>query len=148
MTSGGNSKSPVVLSIAGFDPSGGAGIIADVRTIESFGCMAVAAITSITFQNSAKYLGAVHQPADLVRKQIEAIVLEYSISTVKIGMLPTAETVSQVAWLIGELNLPAPVVDPVMRSTTGGELMSDDAFELFVTKLLREFANLARAPFW
>ena len=126
----------MVLNIAGFDPSGGAGIIADVRTIESFGCTPVAAITSITFQNTAKYFGAVHQPADLVRKQIEAIVLDYSISAVKIGMLPTAETVGQVAWLIGELNLPAPVVDPVMRSTSGGELMSDDAFELFVTELL------------
>ncbi len=126
----------MVLSIAGFDPSGGAGIIADVRTIESFGCTPVAAITSITFQNAAKYFGAVHQPADLVRKQIEAIALDYSISAVKIGMLPTAETVSQVARLIGELNLPGPVLDPVMRSTTGGELMSDDAFELFVTELL------------
>ena len=126
----------MVLSIAGFDPSGGAGIIADVRTIESFGCTAVAAITSITFQNAARYFGAIHQPADLVRKQIEAIAVDYSIGAVKIGMLPTAEIVSQVAWLIGELNLPAPVVDPVTRSTTGGELMSDDAFELFVTELL------------
>ena len=107
----------MVLSIAGFDPSGGAGIIADVRTIESFGCTAVAAITSITFQNAARYFGAVHQPADLVRKQIEAIAVDYSIGAVKIGMLPTAEIVSQVAWLIGELNLPAPVVDPVTRST-------------------------------
>ena len=127
---------PVVLTIAGFDPSGGAGIIADILTIVSLGCAPVAAITSITFQNIAKYFGAVHQPADSVRKELEAIVLDCSIRAVKIGMLPTAETVSQMAWLIGELNLPAPVVDPVMRSTTGGELMSDDAFEVFVTELL------------
>ena len=129
-------QKPVVLTISGFDPSGGAGIIADIRTIESFGCTAVAAITSITFQNSAKYFGAVHQPADLVRKELEAIVIDCSIRAVKIGMLPTAEIVSQMAWLIGELNLPAPVVDPVMRSTTGGQLMSDDAFELFVSELM------------
>lgn len=128
---------PVVLTIAGFDPSGGAGVIADVHTIQSFGCTAVAAITSITFQNTAKYFGAVHQPADVVRKQIEAVVLDYRIRAVKIGMLPTAEMISQIAWLIGELSLPSPVIDPVMESTSGGRLMADDdAFELFVAELL------------
>ena len=58
---------PVVLTIAGFDPSGGAGIIADIRTIESFGCTAVAAITSVTFQNAEKFFGAKHQSAESVR---------------------------------------------------------------------------------
>src|SRR5207248_11734514 len=120
---------PIILTIAGFDSSGGAGIIADVRTIESFGCSAVAAITSITFQNAKEFRGAVHQPAASVRAQIESILAEHEIAAVKIGMLPTAEVVREVARLIREKNLPAPVVDPVMESTSGSQLMSDDAFE-------------------
>lgn len=127
---------PVVVTIAGFDPSGGAGIIADIRTIESFGCTAVAAITSITFQNADKYFGARDEPAESVRPQVEAIADGTEIAAVKIGMLPTVRVVSEVAQLIRELKLPAPVVDPVMESTNGGKLMADDAFEMFVVELL------------
>ena len=127
---------PVVLTIAGFDPSGGAGIIADIRTIESFGCTAVAAITSVTFQNAEKFFGANHQSAESVRGQVEAITGVTRIAAVKIGMLPTAEVVREVARLIRENDLPAPVIDPVIESTSGGRLMEDDAFELFVTELL------------
>ena len=127
---------PVVLTIAGFDPSGAAGIIADIRTIESFGCTAVAAITSVTFQNAEKFFGAKHQSAESVREQVEAITGATRIAAVKIGMLPTAEVVREVARLIRENNLPPPVIDPLMESTSGGKLMSDDAFEVFVTELL------------
>ncbi len=132
---GGESK-PVVLTIAGFDPSGGGGIIADIRTIESFGGTAVAAITSVTFQNAEKFLGAKHQPAESVRAQVGAIIGATTIAALKIGMLPTSEVVREVARLIRENNLPAPVVDPVIASTSGGKLMEDDAFEGFVTELL------------
>jgi hydroxymethylpyrimidine/phosphomethylpyrimidine kinase len=127
---------PVVLTIAGFDPSGGAGIIADIRAIESFGCTAVAAIASVTFQNAEKFLGANHQPAESVRAQVEAIIGATTIAALKIGMLPTAEVVREVARLIRENNLPPPVIDPVIESTSGGKLMEDDAFEVFVTELL------------
>ena len=132
----GKKRTPIVLTIAGFDPSGGAGVIADIRTIESFGGTAVAAITSITFQNAETYSGALHQTAESVRAQVEAIVSEYEIDAVKIGMLPLPQIVREVAGLIRQLNLPAPVIDPVMESTTGGKLMADDAFEIFVTELL------------
>ncbi|MGQ0763463.1 MAG: bifunctional hydroxymethylpyrimidine kinase/phosphomethylpyrimidine kinase [Acidobacteriota bacterium] len=127
---------PVVLTIAGFDPSGGAGIIADIRTIESLGCTAVAAITSLTIQNSEKFFGAKHQTAASVREQVEAITGATRIAAVKIGMLPTADVVREVTRLIRENDLPAPVIDPVMESTSGGTLMEDDAFEVFVTELL------------
>jgi hydroxymethylpyrimidine kinase/phosphomethylpyrimidine kinase len=126
---------PVVLAIAGFDPSGGAGIIADLRTIESSRCTAVAAITSITFQNAQTYSGARHQSAAAVRAQVNAIVSQHQIAAVKIGMLPTKEIVREVAQIIRELQLPS-VVDPVMKSTTGGKLMADEAYETFVTELL------------
>ena len=90
---------PVVLTTAGFDPSGGAGIIADIRTIESFGCTPVAAITSITFQNANRFAGAVHQSSASLRAQIESILAEHEIAAVKIGMLPTAEVVREVSRL-------------------------------------------------
>ena len=135
MTNPGQMK-PVVLTIAGFDPTGGAGTITDIRTIESFGCTAVAAITSVTFQNAEKFFGANHQSAESVRGQVEAITGATRIAAVKIGMLPTAEVVREVARLIRERDLPAPVIDPVIESTSGGKLMEDDAFEVFVTELL------------
>jgi hydroxymethylpyrimidine kinase/phosphomethylpyrimidine kinase len=129
-------ETPRVLTIAGFDPSGGAGILADIRTIQEFRCAAVAAITSITFQNDAKYSGAVHQSGESVRAQVSAVVARNKVAAVKVGMLPTAEIVREVAKLIRDFELPAPVVDPVMESTSGGKLMTADAFEVFVAQLL------------
>jgi len=130
------SKSPVVLTIAGFDPSGGAGIIADVRTIVEYGCRPVAAMTSLTFQNAAGVFGATHETAKSLRAQIVPVMQEHEIAAVKVGMLPIAELVSEVATFVRENRLPAPVVDPVLRSSSGYELMESDAVEVFVRELL------------
>jgi hydroxymethylpyrimidine kinase/phosphomethylpyrimidine kinase len=127
---------PIILTIAGFDPSGGAGILADIRTIEALGYIAVAAITSITFQNANAYAGALHQNAAALRAQVETILGQHKVSAVKIGMLPTPEIVREVAQMIWEYDLSSSVIDPVMESTSGGKLMEDDAFELFATELL------------
>src|SRR5215217_2375111 len=110
---------PVVLSIAGLDPSGGAGIVADIKTIAAFGCFPAAALTSITFQNTTGVFGAEHQ----------------SVATAKTGMLPTAEIVAEVARLFAEENLPAPVVDPVVVATSGDVLIDDEAFEILKSEL-------------
>jgi hydroxymethylpyrimidine/phosphomethylpyrimidine kinase len=131
-----NYDQPTVLTIAGFDPSGGAGIIADIRTLVHFGCRPTAAITSLTFQNSQGVFGAAHETAESLRAQIVPIVKEFRLAALKIGMLPTAELVCEVAGLIREGQLPAPVIDPVMRSSSGPRLMEEDAFEVFVTELL------------
>ena len=127
---------PVLLTIAGFDPSGGAGIIADIKTFVSFGCRPAAAITSLTFQNSEGVFGAAHETADSLRAQILPIVEESRIGAMKTGMLPTSEIVLEVARVIRELDLPAPVVDPVVRSSSGYELMEADAIEALMDKLL------------
>ena len=127
---------PVVLTIAGFDPSGGAGIIADIKTLYSLGCKPVAAITSITFQNSEAFLGAIHQTAESIRSQVLAINGEFEVAAVKIGMLPTVEIVREVARLVRETNLPAPVVDPVLRSTSGHSLIEEDAISVLITELM------------
>ena len=134
-------SSPVVLTIAGFDPSGGAGIIADIRTVVAFGCKPVAAITSLTLQNSTEVFGAIHQTPESLRAQILPVVKEVSIAAVKIGMLPTRESVLEVTRLLQETNMPAPVVDPVLGSTSGYELMEPEAREVWLSELM-PFARL------
>lgn len=131
-----NQDRPVVLTIAGVDPSGGAGIIADVKTIAAFGCFPAAAVTSLTFQNAQRVFGAEHQSAATVRAQVEPIVRDATVVAAKTGMLPTAEVVAEVARLFSELELPAPVVDPVMISTSGYDLIGEEAFQVLKTRLL------------
>lgn len=126
---------PVALTIAGLDPSGGAGVIADVRTFAAFGCFATAAITSLTFQNTTGVFGAVHQTAETVRAQVTPIIEDFTVSCAKTGMLPTREVIAEVARLFRESVLPAPVVDPVMRATSGDDLINDDAVSCLVTNL-------------
>jgi hydroxymethylpyrimidine kinase/phosphomethylpyrimidine kinase len=131
------SNKPVVLTIAGIDPSGGAGIVADIKTIAAFGCFPAAAITSITFQNAQRVFGAEHQSAATLRAQVEPIVQDATVAAAKTGMLPTAEIVAEVVRLFREEKLPAPVVDPVMISTSGHDLIGDEAFQILKSELLR-----------
>ena len=126
----------VVLTIAGLDPSGGAGIVADIKTIFALGCFPAAALTSITFQNTLGVIGAEHQTAETLRAQVIPIVSDLTVAAVKTGMLPTAEIVAEVARLFAEENLPAPVVDPVVVATSGDVLIDDEALELLKTRLL------------
>jgi hydroxymethylpyrimidine/phosphomethylpyrimidine kinase len=130
-------RRPVVLTIAGFDPSGGAGIVADTRTIAALGCFPAAALTSITFQNTTGVFGAEHQSASTLNSQLQAIVQDLEVAAVKTGMLPTAEIVAEVVRCFSEMNLPAPVIDPVLISTSGHDLISDGAYQLLKMKLLR-----------
>jgi hydroxymethylpyrimidine kinase/phosphomethylpyrimidine kinase len=126
---------PVVLTIAGLDPSGGAGIVADIKTIAALGCFPAAALTSITFQNTTGVSGAEHQAAGTLRSQVLPVVRDLSVAGAKTGMLPTAEIVAEVARLFAEESLPAPVVDPVVVATSGDVLIDDEAFQLLKTKL-------------
>jgi hydroxymethylpyrimidine/phosphomethylpyrimidine kinase len=127
---------PIALTIAGLDPSGGAGIIADVGTFVHFGVRPAAVITSLTFQNSERIFGATHETANSLRAQILPVVEEGMIAAVKIGMLPTADLVLEVARLLTETDLPAPVIDPVLQSTSGYPLMEKEAVEALVTELM------------
>jgi hydroxymethylpyrimidine/phosphomethylpyrimidine kinase len=126
----------VALTIAGFDPSGGAGIIADIKTFTAFGCFATAAVTSLTFQNTTGVFGAVHQRAADVRAQVMPVVEDFRVACVKTGMLPTREVIAEVARLFRETDLPAPVVDPVVRSTSGYDLITDEALKALTSELL------------
>jgi len=124
------------LTIAGFDPSGGAGVLADARTFAAFGLQASAAITSVTFQNSAKFWGAVNQTAEVVRAQVEPLLAEFTVVCAKTGMLPTREVVLEVARLFRETDLPWPVVDPVIVSSSGRRLMEEGALAVLVAELI------------
>jgi len=125
----------VVLTIAGLDPSGGAGIVADIKTITALGCFPAAALTSITFQNTTGVIGAEHQSAATLRSQVQPIIQDLAVAAAKTGMLPTAEIVAEVARLFGEENLPAPVVDPVVVATSGDVLIDEEAFQILKTRL-------------
>ena len=126
---------PVILSIAGLDPSGGAGIVADIKTIASLECFPAAVITSITFQNTVGVFGAEHQTPAVVRAQIEPIVSDLTVAAAKTGMLATAEIIIEVARAFRETQLPAPVVDPVMRATSGDELIESEALDTLKSQL-------------
>ena len=126
----------VVLSIAGFDPSGGAGVLADIKTFAAFGCFGAAAITSLTSQNTKAVHGVYHQSPDVLRAQIEPVVSDYEIAAVKIGMLPTRASIEVVAETIERHQLTNIVVDPVMRSTSGYDLLDQAATTFLAERLL------------
>lgn len=123
------------MTIAGLDPSGGAGIVADIKTFSRFGCFAAMALTSVTFQNTQGVFGSVHQSAESVRRQVEAVLDDYDVAAIKTGMLPTREIIETVAELIRERQLKNVVVDPVVRSTSGFDLIDDAALTALIERL-------------
>lgn len=125
----------ICLTIAGVDPSGGAGIIADIKTFSAFGCYAAAAIASLTFQNTQGVFGVENQTAETVRRQIEPILDDFKVDALKTGMLPTREIIEEVARIVKENELKNFVVDPVVRSTSGFDLIDDEALKVLIEQL-------------
>lgn len=128
-------KPPVCLTIAGVDSSGGAGIIADIKTFSAFGCFATAAIASLTFQNTQGVYGAANQTAETVRAQVLPVLDDMEVAALKTGMLPTREIIEEVARIVAERDLKNFVVDPVVRSTSGFDLIDDAALKSLIEKL-------------
>lgn len=124
------------LTIAGSDPSGGAGIQADLKTFAAFGVYGASAITAITVQNTLGVEGVAPLSADLVTAQIEAIAGDLELHATKIGMLATAAIVEAVAAAIAELELPLVVVDPVLVASSGERLLDDDGVYALRAELL------------
>ncbi|AKU18529.1 bifunctional hydroxymethylpyrimidine kinase/phosphomethylpyrimidine kinase [Luteipulveratus mongoliensis] len=117
---------PIVLSIAGSDPSGGAGIQADLKTFSALGAYGCAAMTALTAQNTQGVTGIHVVPTDFVRRQVETLIADVRLDTVKIGMLASAANADAVGSLIASLACPV-VLDPVMVSTSGSRLLDEDA---------------------
>ena len=125
-----------VLTIAGSDSGGGAGIQADIKAISAMGCYAASAITAITVQNTLG-VQAVHPvPLDILRGQIDAVLSDIGADAVKIGMLHSSEVVILVAEMIEKYGITNVVLDPVMVSTSGHRLIEENAVEVIKSRLL------------
>jgi hydroxymethylpyrimidine/phosphomethylpyrimidine kinase len=126
----------VVLTIAGSDSGGGAGIQADLRTLAAFGVYGTSAITAVTAQNTVGVTAVTPISADLVTAQIEAVAGDIGIHATKIGMLATAAIVEAVAAAVRDLELPLVVVDPVLVSSSGERLLDADGVRTLCAELL------------
>jgi hydroxymethylpyrimidine/phosphomethylpyrimidine kinase len=141
-------KPPVVLTIAGFDPSSGAGICADIKTIAAHSCYGVAGITALTVQSTAGVRRV--QPVDptLLKETLEELDSDLDIAAVHIGMLASAKLVKVVAdflqptdardtsWENGRARLPNVVLDPILRSSSGAELLDPAGTRLVIERLI------------
>lgn len=125
-----------VLTIAGSDSGGGAGIQADIKAISAMGCFATSAITAVTVQNTLG-VEAVHPiPVEILRGQIDAVLSDIGTDAVKIGMLHSSEVVEVVAEALARHAAPNVVLDPVMVSTSGHRLIEESAIETLKRVLL------------
>lgn len=124
-----------VLSIAGSDPSGGAGIQADIKTISALGCYAMTAITSLTAQNTTGVRSIMAATPEIVRDQIDMVMEDIPPMAVKTGMLCNLEVADIVAERLGHYHIKNLVVDPVMVSTSGSKLLADDAISLILERI-------------
>lgn len=125
-----------VLTIAGSDCSGGAGIQADIKAISALGGYAASAITAITVQNTCGVTGIHPVPASYVKAQIEAVMTDIKPSAIKIGMINDVEIVKAIAESIKEYKPKFVVFDPVMVSTSGCKLIEDKAIEAIKEELI------------
>src|SRR3954463_15234890 len=127
---------PRVLSIAGSDSGGGAGIQADLKAFAACGVHGMTAVTAITAQNTVAVIGVWPLPREAILAQVQAVADDIGVDAVKIGMLGTAETIAAVAEAL-ELVPGAPVVlDPVMVAESGARLLDSDAHAALVGEIL------------
>ena len=126
---------PVVLTIAGSDSGGGAGIEADIKTFGSLYVHGTCAITSVTSQNTTGVQGAYDLPPEVVCEQIRSVCSDMDIRWAKTGMLSSAEITSSVAKCVKENTLSL-VIDPVMAAEAGGELLKKDALSTLKEELV------------
>jgi hydroxymethylpyrimidine/phosphomethylpyrimidine kinase len=124
-----------VLSIAGSDSGGGAGIQADLKTISALGCYGMTAVTALTAQNTQGVRSIHGVPPEMLRDQIDAVVEDIGVNAVKIGMLHAPEIVMTVAQAIDRHHLPNVVLDPVMVATSGAVLIDSPAISVLVREL-------------
>jgi hydroxymethylpyrimidine/phosphomethylpyrimidine kinase len=133
-------KPPVVLTIAGFDPSSGAGVTADIKTIAAHGCYGVACITAITVQSTAGVRRVEALDPGLVTETLDELASDIPIAAVHIGMLGTAKVVRAVAEFLGQRSgrnkLPNVVLDPILKSSSGADLLDAAGTRVLIEKLI------------
>ncbi|MFZ0417051.1 MAG: bifunctional hydroxymethylpyrimidine kinase/phosphomethylpyrimidine kinase [Candidatus Sulfotelmatobacter sp.] len=131
---------PVVLTIAGFDPSSGAGVTADIKTIAAHGCYGVACITAMTVQSTAGVRRVEAVDPSLITEILQELDADIPIAAVHIGMLATAKVVRAVADFLGQRSGKAKllnvVLDPILKSSSGADLLEAAGTKLLIEKLL------------
>jgi hydroxymethylpyrimidine/phosphomethylpyrimidine kinase len=126
---------PRVLSIAGSDSGGGAGIQADLKTFSALGCFGMTAITALTAQNTLGVHGIYAPPVSFLKDQLRAVLDDMGVDAVKIGMLHSPEVVEVVAWAIETYQIQKVVLDTVMVATSGDALMLPQTVQRMVQVL-------------
>ncbi len=127
-------KYKTVLTIAGSDGSGGAGIQADLKTFAVLGCYGLSAITAVTAQNTCGVSSSFKLPVSCIREQIKVIFSDIQVDAVKIGMLGSAEIIKTVADLLKTIEVPV-VLDTVLRSSSGKNLLEPEAIPVMIESL-------------
>ena len=115
----------IVMSIAGVDPSGGAGVFADLKTFQAIGVYGTGIVTALTAQNPYKFFSTLPVSEDYIEEQMDAVLDSYEVEFIKTGMLYSPEIIKLVSKKIKEYDLKA-IVDPVMVATSGGDLTRED----------------------
>ena len=124
-----------VLTIAGSDSGGGAGIQADLKTFAALGCYGMSAITALTAQNTVGVQGIHAVPASFLKTQIQSVMDDIGADALKIGMLHEPGIVEVVAWAIDHYNIRQVVLDPVMVATSGDRLIAQETVQVLVREL-------------
>src|ERR1700720_3985076 len=132
-----NATPPILLTIAGFDPSCGAGTAADLKTFAAHGCYGVAAITSLTIQNTQGVTDVQNTPSATLRAQLESLASDSDIAAVKIGTLGNRGNAAVVAEFLDAHKFAHVVHDPVMKSSGGAELLDAAGIKYIATELLK-----------
>src|SRR5271165_410554 len=114
---------PVILTIAGYDPSSGAGITADVKTAAALNCYAVTCVTALTIQSTQGVFGVEPVRPEVVRETLRHLAGDVDIAAVRIGMLGSGEIASEVAGFLHEFQPRNVVLDPVLKSSSGAALL-------------------------
>ena len=125
----------IVMSIAGVDPSGGAGIFADLKTFQAIGVYGTGIVTALTSQNPYEFFSTQPVSPEYIEEQIDSVMDAYDVEFIKKGMLYSPEIIKLVAEKVKEYDLKA-VVDPVMVATSGGNLTKEDIADAFNKYLL------------
>jgi len=130
------SQFSVVLSIAGHDPSSGAGITADIKTIAAHGCYGVTCITALTVQSTLGVKRVDPVEGRVITETLEQLMDDMEIAAVKIGMLGSAEAAKSVAAFLKRYPMRHVVLDPIVRSSSGAELISGDGLQVMKDRIL------------
>lgn len=125
-----------VLTIAGSDSGGGAGVQADIKTISACGCYAASAITAITVQNTLGVTAVHPVPVEIIEQQIAAVIEDIGVDAIKIGMLHSSEVIQGIRKMLDRFQVRNVVLDPVMVSTSGHRLIEESAVASLVSDLL------------